>query len=350
MAPLTMSKKPLNFDHLLKVVENALELYKLNEENNVLKRRIQELSPKVYVQNPRMLNLIEEALKLARTNIPVLIVGENGSGKEVIADYIHSNSDRVANKMVKINCAAFPESLLDNELFGHEKGSYTGADREFLGVFERANNSTLFLDEIGDMPLTIQAKILRVLQSNEIRRIGGSETRTVDVRFIAATNRDIGDQIKKGDFRQDLFYRLNTALLTVPPLRERKEDIDLLISYFLKEFADSHDKPVTDISNTVRGLFFDYNWPGNVRELKNTINYAVAISSGSSLEESDLPPAFRRVKTSESDNLNIRLVMEKELIEKTLHQYHYNKKKTAEMLNMSRKTLYSKINRYGINI
>ena len=252
--------------------------------------------------------------------------------------------------MVKINCAAFPESLLDNELFGHEKGSYTGADREFLGVFERANNSTLFLDEIGDMPLTIQAKILRVLQSNEIRRIGGSETRTVDVRFIAATNRDIGDQIKKGDFRQDLFYRLNTALLTVPPLRERKEDIDLLISYFLKEFADSHDKPVTDISNTVRGLFFDYNWPGNVRELKNTINYAVAISSGSSLEESDLPPAFRRVKTSESDNLNIRLVMEKELIEKTLHQYHYNKKKTAEMLNMSRKTLYSKINRYGINI
>jgi two-component system response regulator AtoC len=272
-------KKPLDFDRLFKVVENALELYKLSEENLVLKRRIRELSSHIYAENTKMTHVIEKATKLAQTDIPILIVGENGSGKEVVADYIHAYSSRAPHKMLKINCAAFPESLLDNELFGHEKGAYTGAENIFKGVFERANGSTLFLDEIGDMPVTIQAKILRVLQNNEIRRIGGAENFKVDVRFVAATNKDIGDLINKGMFRQDLFYRLNAAILSVPPLRERKEDIVLLAEYFLEEFSNSHGKEVRKIDTRVLEFFQQYSWPGNVRELRNTLNYAVAITS-----------------------------------------------------------------------
>lgn len=342
-------KKPLDFDRLFKVVENALELHKLSEENLVLKRRIRELSSNIYVENTRMTRVIEEATKLAQTDIPVLIVGENGSGKEVVADYIHANSNRAHHKMIKINCAAFPESLLDNELFGHERGAYTGADTTFKGVFERANGSTLFLDEIGDMPLTIQAKILRVLQNSEIRRIGGTETFKVDVRFVAATNRDLGDLIDKGQFRQDLFYRLNAAILSVPPLRERKEDIELLAGYFLEEFSNSHGKGVQKIDPKVLEFFRSYSWPGNVRELKNTLNYAVAITSRESVGLEDLPPMIKQASSAGSGDLNIREESEKGLIERTLQECHFNKKKTAEILQMSRKTLYAKIARYGIS-
>lgn len=341
-------KKPLDFDRLFKVVENALEMHKLSEENLVLKRRIQELSPNILVENLRMAAVIEEASKLAQTDIPVLIVGENGSGKEVVADYIHTNSSRAHHKMVKINCAAFPESLLDNELFGHEKGAYTGADTTFKGVFERANGSTLFLDEIGDMPLTIQAKILRVLQNNEIRRIGGTDTLKVDVRFVAATNKDLGDLLDKGQFRQDLFYRLNAAMLSVPPLRERKEDIPLLAGYFLEEFSNSHGKRVTAIDPKVLEFFQNYSWPGNVRELKNTLNYAVAITSREAIGLDNLPPMIKQASSMGVSDLNIREESEKGVIERALHECHFNKKKTAEMLQMSRKTLYAKIARYGI--
>ena len=341
-------KKPLNFDRLFKVIENAVELHQLTHENAILKRRIQELSPKVYVENPKMLSVIEQAAKLARTDIPVLIVGENGSGKEVIADYIHANSDRVGSKMEKINCAAFPDSLLDNELFGHEKGAYTGADTVFQGVFERANGSTLFLDEIGDMPLTLQAKILRVLQNKEIRRIGGTQIIQVDVRFVAATNKDLGELMEKGLFRHDLFYRLNAAMLSVPPLRERREDVALLVRYFLQEFSTSHDKDVTDLDQDVCDLFRSYAWPGNVRELKNTINYAVAITSDNRIHLGDLPPLLRHFVVEDEPNLNMREAHEKKLIESTLRECRYNKKRTAEVLDISRKTLYAKINRYGI--
>lgn len=342
-------KKPLDFDRLFKVVENALELHKLSEENAVLKRRIKELSPRVYVENPTMMHVIEQASKLAHTDIPVLITGENGSGKEVVADFIHANSDRVAHKMVKINCAAFPESLLDNELFGHEKGAYTGADSEFRGVFERTDKSTLFLDEIGDMPLTIQAKILRVLQTGEVRRIGGTTTKKIDVRFVAATNKDLGELIETGQFRQDLFYRLNTAIISVPPLRERPEDLELLVKYFLEEFSVSHAKTVESIDSSVLELFRSYSWPGNVRELKNTINYGVAITGDRVLRLEDLPPLLQRTSQGTGSILNIREETERNLIEKTLHQCHFNKKRTAEILNMSRKTLYAKIARYGIS-
>lgn len=341
-------KKPLDFDRLFKVVENALELYKLSEENAVLKRRIQELSPQICLENSRMFEIVEHARKLAQTDIPVLIAGENGSGKEVIADYIHSHSSRAALRMNKINCAAFPESLLDNELFGHEKGAYTGASSTFHGVFERSNKSTLFLDEIGDMPLTIQAKILRVLQNREVRRIGGSETISIDVRFIAATNQDLGELIASGAFREDLFFRLNTAIINVPALRERHEDIPHLTKYFLSEYSESHGKPVTAVTDEVMERFLTYRWPGNVRELKNAINYAVAITSSTVVGLLDLPPSISAISSAQAPTKGKRDETERELISKTLAECKWNKKRTAEILGISRKTLYAKIERYGI--
>jgi DNA-binding NtrC family response regulator len=342
-------KKPLNFDKLLKMIENAVEFFRLTRENEVLKKRIGEHTPHLYVENPNMLATIEQAFKLAQTDIPVLILGENGSGKEVVADYIHANSSRNAHPMLKINCAAFPESLLDNELFGHERGAFTDAKESFKGVFERAEGSTLLLDEIGDMPLTIQAKILRVLQNREIRRIGGYETKTINVRFIAATNKNIPDLIKEGKLRQDLYYRMNTATLSIPPLRDRKEDIPLLADYFLKKFSADEGKTVLKLSSTVESLFQRYDWPGNVRELKNTIHFGVSMSTGNMLQLEDLPPNFNLQQNKATSDLNIREHMEKDLIEKTLHSCRYNKKQAAEILEISRKTLYKKIEKYGIN-
>lgn len=341
-------KKPLDFDRLFKVVENAMELYKLSEENAVLKRRIQELSPQICMENSRMYDIVDQARKLAQTDIPVLITGENGSGKEVIADYIHSHSDRNARRMHKINCAAFPEILLDNELFGHEKGAYTGANTSFQGIFERADHSTLFLDEIGDMPLTIQAKILRVLQNREVRRIGGSDTISIDVRFIAATNQDLQRKIGDGGFREDLYFRLNTAILTVPALRERREDIKPLTDYFLSEYSASHGKPVTAVTDEVMDLFLRYHWPGNVRELKNAVNYSVAITSRTTIGIEDLPPGIAAETQGGAVPKGRREETERELISKTLAECRWNKKRTAEILGISRKTLYAKIDRYGI--
>ena len=343
-------KKPLEFDRLVKIVENACLLVKLHTENKQLKRRVVELTPKICVENEQMKLVLENAEKIASSDIPVLIVGENGSGKEVVADYIHSKSNRNSFPIHKINCAAFPESLLDNELFGHEKGSYTGATSEFKGVFERSDGGILFLDEIGDMPLTIQAKILRVLQSNELRRIGGSQTIHIDARFIAATNKNLEKLIEEGLFRQDLYYRLNAAIIEVPPLRSRKEDIIPMATYFLKQFAQNSGKQVNSISCDVEALFTSYSWPGNVRELKNAVNFSVSMTNSTEIKLEDIPP---KIISGNNDSnvespLNIRERMEKVLIERTLSEFLYNKKKVAEVLKMSRKTLYTKLDKYGI--
>lgn len=340
-------KKPLDFERLLKVVENAAELYDLSEENAVLKRRIEELSPRICLENSRLYHIVEHAKKLAQTDIPVLIVGENGSGKEVIADFIHSQSSRSRQKMHKINCAAFPESLLDNELFGHEKGAYTGADQRFCGIFEQADNSTLFLDEIGDMPSTIQAKILRVIQHNEFRRIGGTEQIRVNVRFIAATNQDLQAKIAAGAFREDLYFRLNAAIIEVPPLRERHEDIPLLVDYFLAEFSRAHGKRIERVAPEVMERFLTYLWPGNVRELKNTINYGVAITDTPIVKLVDLPPSLLQTENAPAPRGRAQEI-ERELIARTLSECRFNKKRTAELLGISRKTLYAKLSRYAI--
>jgi DNA-binding NtrC family response regulator len=338
-------KKPLDFDDLLMTVEKALEFSRLQEENTNLKSRLRELSATIVTGDPLMIALRNKMEKLAVTDLPVLIDGESGTGKEVFADYIHAASSRSARPMVKVNCVALPESLLDNELFGHEKGAYTGADTVFKGLFETADGSTLFLDEIGDMPLGIQAKILRTLQNNEIRRLGGSATIKVDVRFIAATNKDLVDLTRKNLFREDLYYRLNAAVLSVPSLRERKGDIPLLVEHFLSERAVDGRK---ELAPEVAARFQAYDWPGNVRELKNVVNYATAMSLNERIEMEDLPAHFLGQGYA-AEPADIRQEMERDLIVRVLQSTRYNRSRTAEILNMSRKTLYSKMAKYGLN-
>lgn len=340
-------QKPINFKKLLKIVENALQLLDLRVENERLKNRLHELGAPIISNNPDMLKLGRKAKKLAPTELPILIYGESGTGKELIADFIHSNSKRSSNEILKINCSAFPESLLDNELFGHERGAYTGANAIYKGVFERAHRCTLFFDEIGDMPLSIQAKILRTIQNCEIRRLGGKEKISVDIRFLAATNKDLESLIYEKRFREDLFYRLNAATLYLPPLRERRDDIPPLVDYFLREFSRGNGGNVKVPDQRVLARLLEYDWPGNIRELKNTVNYAATVSTEERITLDDLPPHFLHGSGSASST-NVRQRVERELILSMLRKTNNNKTKAAQLLNMSRKTLYNKMSMYEI--
>ena len=341
-------QKPLNFNNLLKTVENAIRMADLKSENQRLKSRIVELSDHIITQSKKMIDLCNKAKRLADTDIPILIIGENGTGKELLANFIHNNSKRSAYQINSINCAAFPESLLDNELFGHEKGAYTGADSAFIGIFEKADGGTLHLDEIGDMAPSTQAKILRTLQNNEIRRIGGNKSITIDVRFIASTNKDIQGLIDEGRFREDLYYRINAATLHIPPLKERRDDIPILVDLFLGLSSNSNSTTVHRVSGEVLKRFHEYHWPGNIRELKNTINYAATMSTTGSIQMEDLPASFIDLAKEENE-YNIREESERILILRMLKQSDYNKKKTAALLEISRKTLYNKLKKYGIS-
>jgi len=339
-------KKPLDFDRLLSIVQKAIERSDLQRENRELKDQLKELRPRLVVHNPVMAEILRKIKMLAVTRLPILIVGESGTGKELIADAIHAASPRSFRAMVKVNCAAFPETLLDNELFGHEKGAYTGADSVFKGVFERAESGSLFLDEIGDMPLPIQAKILRTLQNSEVRRIGGTSTFNVDVRLIAATNRDPMELVQEGKFRSDLYYRISTAVINVPPLRERTDDVYELATQFALDYARTNTLPSKRFSDKVVSLFQRYGWPGNARELRNVVNYACAVSADDEIRVSDLPPSFPRDDTVPT-SLSVRDAAERDLILRTLRQQDHNKKRTAEVLGISRRTLYNRLLRYG---
>jgi DNA-binding NtrC family response regulator len=297
-----------------------------------------------------MRKVVEQVGKLAATEIPILVTGENGTGKELVADALHEGSARGPGRMVKVNCAAFPESLLDNELFGHERGAYTGADTAYKGVFEQAQGGTLFLDEVGDMPASIQAKLLRTLQNREIRRIGGSGTLAVDVRFIAATNRAVEDLLGAGHFREDIFYRLSGAVVAVPPLRYRHEDIPELGRIFVEEYCLQAGMQPKSLSQRIVDVFLGHPWPGNVRELKNAVSYACAVCPGGEIGTEDLPPSFAAAAApARGGELNVREKAEKELIVRALQQSAWNKKAAADALSMSRRTLYNKIARYGID-
>ena len=342
-------QKPINFDKLETVVKNAIRMKQLEEENLKFRSRLSDFSSRLVTQSSDMHELCRKAKQLAATDLPILICGESGTGKELLADFIHSCSRQSCNKIVKINCSAFAESLQDNELFGHDKGAYTGADSTYQGVFERAHNSTLFLDEIGDMPLSIQAKILRTLQDKELRRVGGKASIKMNVRFIAATNKNLQVLIAEQKIREDLFYRVNAATLTIPPLRQRREDIPPLVAHFLNDFQSNDPKKPKLLSEGVMKFFINYDWPGNVRELKNALQYAAAISLKDSIDIGDLPLGFINQETSEKSE-NIRDKMEKELILSILQKAEYNKKRAAELLNMSRKTLYNKLDKYGISL
>ncbi len=341
-------QKPLNFNKLLSTIENAVKLSELKKENRQLKSRIVELSDRIVTQDKSMLDLCHKARRLAATEIPILVLGENGTGKELLANFIHNHSNRSSRSFNCINCAAFPESLLDNELFGHEKGAYTGANGTFCGVFEKADHGTLLLDEIGDMAPTTQAKILRTLQNNEIRRIGGNKNIHIDVRFIACTNKDLDQLISKGRFREDLYYRINAATLIIPPLRARLGDIPLLVDHFLEVYAENNSKKMAGVSEKVLHCFLNYHWPGNIRELKNTINYAATMAQSDRIRIEDLPAIFCEMEAQGAD-YNIREATEKMMIMRMLKQAEYNKRKAAKLLKISRKTLYNKLKKYGIS-
>lgn len=337
-------QKPVNFTKIYQTVTNAAKQNTLLDENSNLKSIISEcVSSRIITGNSRMLELLDKLKKLACKKFPILITGESGTGKELIAEFIHSNSNRSHKKLYKINCAAIASNLLDNELFGHEKGAYTGANEVFKGMFERADGATLFLDEIGDMSLETQAKILRTLQNSEVRRLGGNKTVKIDVRFIAATNKDLPQMIGNGQFREDLYYRLNLAEVSIPPLRSRTGDIPLLIKSFLDGL---------NITNELLGVLSQYSWPGNVRELKNVISYMSAVTAESTISIKDLPNRLLPLITDKKvqDNTNPINELEEKIILETLESCKYNKKLTAEKLKMSRKTLYNKIEKYAIKV
>lgn len=337
-------QKPINFSALFCLVKKTIQ----NSKGTLKESKSTEHST-IVTQSNKMFAILEKARRLASTDFPILILGESGTGKELLADFIHENSPNSQKTITRINCSAFPESLLENELFGHDKGAFTNAHDTFQGVFEQADKGTLFLDEIGDMALTTQSKILRTMQNGEVRRLGGKSIIKVNVRMLTATNRNLEEMIENGSFRADLFYRLNTATITLPPLRERKEDILLLSNYILKNDIEAKGINVKDFSGEVMDLFLDYDWPGNIRELRNTIMYSAAITESDTITLKDLPASFIQAKDNfpSSDCIQEH---ERKIIEHTLAKTGYNKKQTAELLNISRRTLYNKIEKYNIEI
>ncbi|MFZ3110977.1 MAG: sigma-54 dependent transcriptional regulator [Rectinemataceae bacterium] len=345
--------KPLDLEHLLKLTKNALDIRELSIKNQELRDEVlaQQRISSIIGKSAAMRRIFDLVRKVAPTKASVLITGESGVGKELIADAIHNLSPRRDKPLIKVHCAALAESLLESELFGHEKGAFTGAQTRRRGRFELADSGSLFLDEIGEINQNVQIKILRVLQERKFERVGGESTVDVDVRFIAATNRDLKLEIAEGRFREDLYYRLNVVNIHVPPLRERREDIPLLAATFLHEFSQENGKLVDGFEPRARQALYTYDWPGNVRELRNCIESAVVMSSSNLIGIDDLPPGPR--STQEKKEIHIPALStieeaEKIIIAETLAMLGGNKTKTAEVLKIGRKTLYQKIEEYGL--
>jgi DNA-binding NtrC family response regulator len=298
-------------------------------------------------KNTRMQKVFELISDIADTDSTVLIQGESGTGKELIARAIHFNSYRKNKPFIVANCSAYSQNLLESELFGHEKGSFTGAIRRKIGRFELANGGTIFLDEIGEVSPPTQILLLRILQDHRFERVGGEETLEVDVRVIAATNKNLTEEMKKGTFREDLYYRLNVIPIFVPPLRDRKDDIPLLASYFLQKFSRERGKDVTSFSPEVIEILLAHSWPGNVRELENVIDHATIISKQDKVLSKDLPQYLFQTPLPPPEFATLQ-DYEKNLIFKTLQDTNWNKHKTSKKLNINRSTLYGKIKRYGL--
>jgi transcriptional regulator with PAS, ATPase and Fis domain len=349
--------KPLRLDEILAKVETIAQLKNLEKENEYLKTR---LASRFNVKNiigtsEKMNELFKLIHDVAPTSTTVLIQGENGTGKELIANAIHYNSPVVNKPFIKLNCAVLAETLLESELFGHVKGSFTGAIKDKVGRFEMANGGTLFLDEIGEISQNMQVKLLRVLQEGEFERVGGSETLKVDVRIIAATNQNLEEKIHNGTFRQDLYYRLNVIPVFVPPLRERKDDIELLVSHFLEKFDEVYKKNIKKIEPDVVRALEDYEWPGNIRELENYMERAIVLNKSNVLTMADFPDAIARKQTAmveynEEDGLMTAVELyERELILSELRKNRGNKAKTAQKFKINRSTFMSKLKKYHIS-
>ena len=346
--------KPLNLDRLSLLVKRALQNRELALQNRELEREIEGKKSFEHIigKSQAMLKVFDVVKRVAPTKASVLITGESGVGKELIANALHNLSPRKANPFVKVHCAALAETLLESELFGHEKGSFTGAVSRKRGRFELAHQGTIFLDEIGEIDQTVQIKILRVLQEKKFERVGGEETLEVDVRVVTATNRDLEKEIAEGRFREDLFYRLNVVRIHVPPLRERKDDLPLMIASFLREFADENGKKIEGIDAKARSALYAYDWPGNVRQLRNCIESAVVMTSGPYITLDDLPPSIRSGDEVPSIHIPVGVTMadaEREVILQTLSAQNGNKSRTAEVLGIGRKTLHRKLDEYGLD-
>ena len=300
-------------------------------------------------KDPKMQRIYQLILDIAPSNATVLIQGESGTGKELVARAIHMNSPRKDKPFVVVNCSAYPQTLIESELFGYEKGAFTGATQRKLGRFEIAHEGTIFLDEVSEIPLPSQVKILRFLQFQEFERLGGTETIKVNVRVIAATNKDLGEEVKKGNFREDLYYRLNVIPINLPPLRERKGDIPLLVEYFLKRLSTQSGKGIKELSPGAMQSLINYNWPGNVRELENVLEYAFVLTKGKIIEAKALPPALRSSGIIWSkDKIASLEDNEKKFLIEMLNEFNWNKLQVAKRLGISRSTLYAKLKKYNL--
>lgn len=347
-------EKPLSLERVVLVVRRALEKRTLEIENIVLKENLSALGHRKWRligESQKMKDIESQIAMAAQSNSRVLIFGESGTGKEVAARLLHEQSVRNKKSFVEVNCAAIPQELIESELFGHEKGSFTGAVEKKIGKFELADGGTLFLDEIGDMSLKTQAKVLRVIETQEFQRVGGNKTITVDVRIIAATNKDLKEESRKGSFREDLFFRLNVIPLQLPPLKERKDDIPLLVKYFLESLAAEYGKQAKKISSEILRELQSYDWPGNVRELKNVIERLVIMTPSDTITTTNL---FPMIELKGSDYLtyatlkDARDAFEKDYIARKLEEHNWNVSKTADALDVERSNLHRKIKAYDI--
>ncbi len=349
--------KPLNGEELKLNVRRALERQQLVDENRYLRDLTASTLgfENIIAQSRKMRNVLEVAAQVAPRDSTVLLTGESGTGKELLARAIHQNSLRAGKPFIPVNCAALPETLAESELFGHRKGSFTGATADRAGKFEAANEGTIFLDEIGDLPLSMQVKLLRVIQEREIDKIGDPRPVKVNVRILAATNRNLKNRIADGDFREDLYYRLSVVTIEIPPLREHREDILLLLQHFLDKFQKRHGVPHLAIAEDARHRLLQYNWPGNVRELENVIERLVVLARSESITEADLP-AEVRASESRIAALNLQLPeegislenLEKEVLQRALEKHGWNQTHAARYLDITRSTLLYRMEKYGL--
>jgi DNA-binding NtrC family response regulator len=350
-------EKPLERENLLMTLQRAFERITLVRENRVLQKRVAAIEriPSIIGEHPKMKEVYRIVTKIAATSSTVLIYGESGTGKELVARAIHDRSSRSQQPFMAINCAAIPETLIESELFGHEKGSFTGANAREIGILEAANGGTVFLDEIGEMNVSMQAKLLRAIQEKEIRRVGGKVNLPLDVRIVSATNRDLEQEIKKGTFREDLFYRLNVIRIVLPPLRERGSDIAALTDFFINKYRAATGIQVEGIAKPALKLLMNYRWPGNVRQLESVIERAVLMAEGSIIQPDDLP-----VEISASalhggvvpfelppEGINFE-EMEHALIIKAMERADWVIGKAAPLLGLSYKTLQYRLDKHGI--
>ncbi len=355
--------KPFKTDEVYLALKKAEERESLKRENLQLKERIQKIKEsynfgKMVAKSRVMQSIFSLSAKVAKYNTTVLIYGASGTGKELIARGIHFSSDRSKNSFVPVNCGGIPETLLESELFGYKKGAFTGALKDKIGLFEEASGGTIFLDEIGEMPLSLQVKLLRVLQGNEIRPVGDSKPKKIDVRVLAATSKNLEQEIKNGTFREDLFYRLNVLPINLPPLRERNEDIPLLCDHFINQFNKRLNKDISNITPAAMSLLLKHNWPGNVRELENVIERALVLAEDKLLAPENFPSLIgEREGADQIDKIfegyslkDAQKDLEKMLITKALTKTEGNRTKAAQLLEISHPSLLSKIKTYNILI